>query len=245
MKHRKKTALVIGGGQGIGAAVCRQIVERTERGVTQLIIGQRSKPAEEFIQSLSAAGVEVRWVELDLTSASSRERFVSELPSILHYLIHCAGVCPREPFTEMTEAIWDQVLAVNLKGPLFLTQALFPRLQAAAPASVCFVSSLAGRIGGRGSSVAYSASKAGVDAAMKALAKVGGARVTCFSVAPGPTNTSMMSELPAKELDAILASTLTGRICEPDEVAGVIVDMLDRRAVTGQVIDLNNGVFLD
>ncbi len=240
-----KTAIVIGGGQGIGAAVCTRLAARREHGVGRLIIGQRTSPSQDFLHSLQQFGVKVEWIELDLVSAESRERFASHLPPAIHYLVHCAGLCPRERFADMTEAIWDNAVSVNLKGPLFLTQTLFPRLQAAAPAAVCFVSSLAGRIGGRGSSVAYTASKAGLDAAMKALAKVDGANVSCFSVAPGPTRTAMMADLPPTELQTILSSTLTGQICEPEEVAAVIVDMLDRRAVTGQVIDLNNGAFLD
>lgn len=240
-----KSAVIIGGGQGIGAAVCRQLAQRSEKGIGRLFIGQRKAPSEDLLQLLRSFELQVDWVELDLAIAESRSRFVAQLPPAIHYLIHCAGFCPREPFAEMTEAIWDDAVSVNLKGPLFLTQALFPRLQAAAPAAVCFVTSLAGRIGGRGSSVAYTASKAGLDAAMKALAKVSGGQVSCFSVAPGPTRTAMMADLSATEMEKILSSTLTGRICEPDEVAGAIVDMLDRHAVTGQVIDFNNGAFLD
>lgn len=72
------------------------------------------------------------------------------------------------------------------------------------------------------------ASKAGLDAAMKALAKLGAGTVSCFSVAPGPTNTDMMKEVSSQEMDKIKAGTITGEICQPKEIAQLIVDCLGR-----------------
>jgi 3-oxoacyl-[acyl-carrier protein] reductase len=186
----------------------------------------------------------VNFLPLDIADRQSRESFCQFAPDKIDYLVHCAGFCPREAFLEMTEEIWDKVVSINLKGPLFLTQALYPQMQKAGHSSVCFVTSLAGRFGGRGSSVAYTASKAGLDAAMKALAKFGADKVSCFSVAPGPTNTEMMKSLPHEEISKIKSATITGEICEPEEVAQLIVDCLGRRGQTGQVIDINHGMFI-
>ena len=238
------TAIVIGGGRGIGAAVCRALMLSERHRVERLIIAQRHPPDSQFLDVLREDGRSVEFLPLDVRDSKSREEFARRAPDRISYLVHCAGICPREGFLEMTEEIWDDVLATNLKGPLFLTQALYSRLQAAEGSSICFVTSLAGRFGGRGSSVAYTASKAGLDAAMKALAKFGGGRVSCFSVAPGPTNTEMMQNLPPDELKKIKAMGITGEICEPDEVAQLIVDCLGRFGQTGQVLDINHGMFI-
>ena len=238
------TAIVVGGGRGIGAAVCRVLATSERHGIRRIIIAQRRPPEERFLQGLMRSDLEISFLPLDITDRRSRENFVLSVPDRLHYLVHCAGLCPRENFLEMTEEIWEEVVAVNLKGPLFLTQALYPKLLAADRSSVCFVTSLAGRFGGRGSSVAYTAAKAGLDAAMKALAKFGASKVSCFSVAPGPTNTEMMKGLPSEELEKIKSATITGEICEPEEVAQLIVDCLGRLGQTGQVIDINQGMFL-
>lgn len=239
-----RTAVIIGGGRGIGAAVCSQLVASNRHAVQHLLIAQRSQPDPKLLEELRRGGTEISFLPLDIADRHSRENFCRSAPDRIDYLVHCAGNCPRESFLDMTEEIWDEVVSVNLKGPLFLTQALYPKLQKADRSSVCFVTSLAGRFGGRGSSVAYTASKAGLDAAMKALAKLGVGKVSCFSVAPGPTNTDMMREVSPQEMGKIKAATITGEICQPEEVAQLIVDCLGRLGQTGQVIDINHGIFI-
>ena len=112
------TAIVVGGGRGIGAAVCRVLATSERHGIRRIIIAQRRPPEERFLQGLMRSDLEIAFLRLDITDRTSRENFVHSVPDRLHYLVHCAGLCPRENFLEMTEEIWEEVVAVTRTSPL-------------------------------------------------------------------------------------------------------------------------------
>ncbi|MGA9837420.1 MAG: SDR family NAD(P)-dependent oxidoreductase, partial [Gemmatimonadaceae bacterium] len=164
----------------------------------------------------------------------------------LDILVANAGVARDAVIWKMTELQWDEVLDVNLKGCFAYCRAIAPILRAQRRGRIVTIASINGLRGKFGQSN-YAASKAGVIALTKSLAReLGGAGVTVNCVAPGLVRTEMTAALPAEIVDNAKRESALGRVAEPEDVAQVVTFLCSAQArhVTGMVIKVDGGQYI-
>ena len=166
----------------------------------------------------------------------------------LHILVNNAGICPLSAFDEISEAEWDRVLAVNLKGAFLCCQAALPYLrQAGGRGRVINIASAAGQMGGILVGAHYAASKAGLIGLTKTLAKVlASDGVTANCVSPATTSTDLTAAWSSGKQAQVKAQIPLGRFGEPDEIAAAVCFLAgdDASYITGATLDVNGGLYL-
>jgi len=245
MRLEGRIALVTGGTGGIGAATCSRLAAEGARVVVADLELDRAREL--------AADIDGFGVELDVRSTDSARAAVAAAESELgplDVLVNNAGIGDDDFFVKTTEAQWDNLLAVNLRGVFAVTHAALPGMQERGRGSVVNVASEAGRVGSQLSTV-YSATKAGVIGFTKALAKESARRgVRVNAVAPGPIETAMMrqaeqlGEIGERFVQGMIMSTAMRRPGQPDEVAATIAYLAsdDASFVTGETIGVSGGL---
>jgi 3-oxoacyl-[acyl-carrier protein] reductase len=239
-----RSILVTGSSRGIG----RAIAERLASSGFQVILHCRENlaAAEETRATIVAAGgLTPRILCFDI---ADREGCAAAITADIsangaYYGVVCnAGVARDGAFPALTDEDWDTVLRTNLDGFYnVLHPAIMPMIRRRAPARIVTLSSVSGVMGNRGQ-VNYSASKAGIIGATKALAvELASRGITVNCVAPGLIRTDMVGGAPVEEA---LKMVPMGRIGEPGEVAGVINFLMsdDAAYITRQVIGVNGGM---
>jgi 3-oxoacyl-[acyl-carrier protein] reductase len=245
-----KTALVTGGASGIGLAMVTQI---GRNGGTVAVNYLPDDPrGAEAVARLNAEGIKAIGAPGNVAVAGEAERMVEEAVQKLgrlDFLANNAGtphsrrrIEPRE-LDLMTEEFWNAILQTNLLGVFRCAHAAAPALRAAKGAIVN-TASIAG-LGRAGSSLAYSASKAGVVSLTQNLARALAPDVRVNAVAPGAVDSSWMVEWTNEERSQSIDRALLKRRCTPDDIAEVAVFLGFAAAmVTGQTITVDGGLTL-
>ncbi|MGN1368650.1 MAG: elongation factor P 5-aminopentanone reductase [Aristaeellaceae bacterium] len=243
----RKTALITGGSRGIGAACVRAFAED---GYAVVFLYNRSADqAEALVQQLRSEGRDVAAYPCDLSEPQQIAQTVANILRTYHridVLVNCAGIAHIGLFTDMTEAEWDHLFAVNVRSAFSVTKAVLPGMISARKGSIVNVSSMWGEVGAS-CEVAYSATKAALIGLTKALAKeVGpsGVRVNCVS--PGVIDTDMNAQLTQEDRAALADETPLGRIGTAGEVAKAILFLCGEGAafITGQVLGVSGGLVI-
>ncbi|WP_267223166.1 3-oxoacyl-ACP reductase FabG [Dyella silvae] len=239
-----ETILVTGSSRGIGRAIAMRLATVGH----DIVLHCRSRRDEALAvqEAIHALGRQARILQFDIADraacAAALEADVAAHGA--YYGVVCnAGLTRDGAFPALTEDDWDQVLRTNLDGFYNVLHPLvMPMIRRRAPGRIVCITSVSGLIGNRGQ-VNYSASKAGVIGAAKALAvELAKRRITVNCVAPGLIDTDMLdAELP---LDEILAMIPMQRMGTPDEVAGAVQYLMSPEAgyVTRQVLAVNGGL---
>lgn len=251
MELKGRAALVTGGGTGVGRATALALAAR---GCAVAVNYSRSQEqAEATAEEARAQGVAAIAIRADVAEdAACRalvEQTVGELGR-LDVLVNNAGTTTFAAHSELdkiTDADWDRIMGVNLKGPFQCARAAKEALQADGGGEIVNVSSVAG-VAGVGSSIPYCASKAGLNILTVILARVMGPSVRVNAVAPGfITGRWLRDGLGEPVYEAVKGAmeqrSPLGRVCDPEDVRDAILSLLEGSdLVTGQVLLCDGGM---
>jgi len=246
-KLEDKTALVTGGGRGIGRAIA---LEFAREGADVAINYRRDREAaEKTAAEVRTLGRRVVVLQADVSDREAVEAMVAEAVGFLGGLdivVANAGVAARvAPVAGVDPAEWRRVLATDLDGAFWTARAAVPHV-VARRGVLLFISSIGADLAGAGGAP-YHVAKAGVNALMKVLAKeVAPAGVRVNSIAPGVVRSEMGERLLRYHGDAVLQTIPLGRAGEPSEIgrAAVFLASADGAWITGKILRVDGGAYI-
>lgn len=236
--------VVTGAGSGIGAGTARLLAERGTRVIVSDVDLDAARAVAHTLPGADA-------IRLDVTDSGSIREAFRELDAThggIDALVSNAGWDRIGPFLDSDEELWDQIIAINLKGQIACAHAVLPYMIGRGHGRIVCLASDAGRVGSTGE-VVYSAAKGGVIAFVKGLAReVARHGILVNAIAPGPTNTPFLERFETEGrtgiVDAMIKATPLRRLAEPDDIASAIWFMLSDGAdfITGQTLSVSGGL---
>jgi 3-oxoacyl-[acyl-carrier protein] reductase len=247
VRLKGKIVLVTGEATGIGRAI---VLALAREGAAVAINYSRSEAeARETARLAEQAGVRALAVRADVTREASVREMVEHVARELgglDGLVNNAGWTQRVPhrqLDDLTDEIWERVLATNLRGPFYCVRAAVPHMERRGGGAIVNITSVASATG-TGSSMAYAASKAGLDTLTKSLARaLAPARIRVNAVAPGLLGTGFGGGIITPDvLELTGRVTPIGRPVRPEEVADAVVFLLANPAMTGSTTTVDGGL---
>jgi len=237
-----KSVLVTGGGGAIGAAICRRFAEEG----AQLLVADRVREAAERV----AKECKGKALVYDIADYAAAKAAIGERP--VEVLVNNAGWDRFQNFAETKPEEWEQLIAINLRGPLNMHHLVLPQMLKRGSGRIVNISSDAARVGSSSSGEAvYSACKGGILAFSKTLAReVARKGITVNVVCPGPTDTPILrgflgeGEAGQKVYDALVRAIPMKRVGQPADIPGIVAFLASDEAafITGQVISVSGGL---
>lgn len=248
MSADQRVALVTGAGQGIGVEIARLLAETGAAVAVNDVIAER---AEESAAAIEAAGGRAAAVPGDVSQPEGAEAIVAateERLGAVDILVNNAGICTRGRTWELPIEDWDRIIAVNLRGTFLMSRAVVPGMMTRGWGRIINISSVAGKMGGLLVSSAYAASKGGVLAFTKSLAReVAGKGVTVNAVCPATVAVGMSDQFTPEEQEWMAQSIPLGRLAEARDIAAAVAFLAsdDAGFITGEAMDVNGGLLMD
>ena len=243
MEEKTRTALIVGGCRGIGEAITLRLAQD---GFDVFPTCRKSgEAAEELARKVRAFGRKCTVLELDVRDRAGTRKVLDETfaDSAPDAVVYNSGIARDNLFVFMDGGEWDDVIGTNLQGFYNTVQPLVFGMLARHSGRIVVITSASGQAGQAGQ-VNYSASKAGLIGAVKALARETGRKgILVNAVAPGVIETEMTKELPK---DRVLPLIPLHRFGSPAEVAGVVSFLCgnDSTYIQGQIIAVNGGLVI-
>ena len=247
-KLQNRVALITGAASGIGKAIALKFAGE---GAKIAIVDIDEKPSEKLANEIKSQGGKAIFLECDVTNEAhvdhTVELVIKQLGA-LHILVNNAGVSPLIPLAEISLEEWNRVLAINLTGPFLFIKATFSHIvKAGNLGRVINIGSLAGQIGGIAVGLHYTASKGGIMAVTKQLAKLlASYKATANNIAPGTTDTPLVQAWPEETRQALIKQIPMGRLGFPEDVANAALFFASDEAqfITGSTINVNGGMYI-
>jgi 3-oxoacyl-[acyl-carrier protein] reductase len=242
-----QVAIVTGGARGIGLGIAE--VLRAE-GATVLLADRDGEVAEEAAAGLGGDGPEVVGCEVDVTVGADLDRLVAtalERWGRIDILAANAGIYPHIPLAELDPDTFDQLMAINVRGAVFATQACIAPMSDRGYGRVILTSSITGSLVGQAGYAHYGASKAAMLGFMRSAAlEVADAGITVNAVLPGNIRTPGFADLGEEHRNSMIAAIPLGRFGEPDDVGWAVRFLASPEAgfITGQTLVIDGGQVL-
>jgi 3-oxoacyl-[acyl-carrier protein] reductase len=240
-----RIAFVTGAARGIGLAVAEALAGR---GANVAMLDIDITTLTSTAQSI---GVRALAIEADVSRPDEVQRAIRQTVEHfggLNILVNNAGICPMSDIADITEAEWDRVLAINLKGAFLCCQAALPYLRKSGrQGRIVNIASVAGQMGGVAVGAHYAASKAGLIGLSKSLARLLAADgVTVNCVAPGTAATDLIADWSEETKRRLSAQIPLGRFAQAEEIAEAVCFLASDQAgfITGATLDVNGGLYL-
>lgn len=244
-----KTAIVTGSGRGIGRAIALNLARY---GANIVVNDVNLENAQKVVEEIEAMGGQAITVRADVTEETQVNAMIASCIDRfgrVDILVNNAGIVQTVPVTEITGDDWDRVMKVNLKGVFLCCKAAMPAMMAQHSGKIINIASVAGKRGGGllGNS-AYSASKGGVIAFTKSLAREAGAYgINVNAITPAFTDTDMTKGIDPDKKAFIVKMVPLGRVGQPEDIAGAAVFLASSLSdyMTGEMMDVDGGLMCD
>lgn len=237
-----RVALITGAAQGMGAACARKLAAS---GLRLVLFDLQSDALKALARSLTDAGAQVRAVRGDVAAPQGGVDAALEAFGRLDVLVNAAGILESTPFLEMSEAEWDRVVSVNLKGAFLASQCAARPMVRQGWGRIIHFSSTAGKTFSTLGGCHYTAAKHGVLGLVRATAReLADHGVTVNAVCPGLIDTEMVrSQISPEQVTQIAASFPISRLGGAGEVADLVAFLASPYSayITGAAIDINGG----
>lgn len=245
-----RTAIVTGGGSGIGRGIALRLAsEGMKVGVLDIHAANGAGVVAEIVKAGGTAVLAVADIT-DYAQVAAAVSAVEQAHGATAVLVNNAGWDRTIPFVRTNTDFWKKVIDLNFYGPLHVTHVLAGAMAERGFGRILFIASDAGRVGSSGEAV-YSGCKGGIIAFAKTLAReLARKSVTVNTVCPGPTNTPAMAALVGSDengkkiMSAMVRAVPLGRIGEPEDYGGLIAFLAsdDSAFITGQTISVSGGL---
>jgi 3-oxoacyl-[acyl-carrier protein] reductase len=243
---KDRVAVVTGGSRGIGRTIATTLASR---GANIAFCDMNEATFAEVLADLEKLGVQAIAHKADVTNAADIDAFADAAMKRfgrVDILVNNAGITKDNLLIRMSEADWDAVLSVNLKGAFLATKAFIRPMMKARYGRIVNISSIIG-VRGNAGQANYSASKAGIIGLTKSTAReFAGRQITCNAVAPGFIQTEMTRKLPENVIQEMLKQIPLNYLGETDDVARLTAFLAsdEARYITGQVVCVDGGMVI-
>jgi len=243
-----RVALVTGGAQGIGSAICRTLARD---GATVIVADLKRDAAINTATDINEQGGTAVAAEVDVSDEASVKSLYDMVlgeTDRLDILVNNAGICRMIPILDIEVEEWDRILAVNLRGTFLMSREAFRIMKGAETGRIISIASAAAKLGGLAAGAHYSASKAGVICFTKSLAlQAAPYHINVNAVCPGPMATEMTDAWGDEANDAFKAKIPWLDYGRPGDVAEAVAFLASDKAryITGEILDVNGGLVMD
>jgi 3-oxoacyl-[acyl-carrier protein] reductase len=250
MELEGKVSLVTGASRGIGKAIALKLANLGSKLAVNYVAIEASNEvdADDLVKNIIHLGGEAMAIEADMRDSEAVKAMVEQVADKwgkVDILVNNAGINRDTLLLRMSDDAWDDVINTNLRGAYLCTKFALKSMMRQEWGRIISISSVTGIVGNIGQSN-YAASKGGIIAFTKSVAREAGSRnITVNAVAPGFIVTGMTDKLPSERKEAILAMVPLKRFGQPEDVAELVAFLASERAayITGQVITIDGGAF--
>jgi 3-oxoacyl-[acyl-carrier protein] reductase len=241
-----RLAVITGAASGIGRATAHRFAQE---GAVVAVCDLRAEPIERVVEAVRAAGGRAQGYQVDVTDRPSVDAMVAAVIADhgrLDILVNNAGITKDARLAKMTEAQFDAVIDVNLKGVFHCAQAVLPQMESQGRGVILNASSVVGLYGNFGQTN-YAASKFGVIGFTKTWFRELGAKgIRVNAVAPGFVRTPIIETIPEKVIQHMESRVALGRLGQPEEIAAAYAFLAsdDAAYITGTVLEVSGGITL-